>query len=49
MSKKKSSKSNIQSQNADTPINFNTNVDDTRPYEQKNMPQGADNKNKGSK
>ena len=51
MDKNRSEKSkeiNIATQNDDTKIPvFNT--DDTRPYEQKNMPKGAFNKNRGSK
>lgn len=48
MDKSKSDKINIASQNKDTNIPV-YNTDDTRPYEQKNMPKGAFNKNTGSK
>ena len=53
MSKNKSNQSDnkidILSQNADTNIPPVFDANDTRPYEQKNMPRGAFNKNRGSK
>ena len=51
MSKNKSQKNvkaNISSQNPDTGIPVFV-EDDSRPYEQKNMPKGAFNKSQGSK
>ena len=52
MSKNKSDKTsevNIQSQNVDTTAGAISSIDDTRPFEQKNMPKGAFKKNFGSK
>jgi hypothetical protein len=48
MGKNKTKKANIASQNPDTTISA-INANDTRPYEQKNMPKGAFKKNSGSK
>ena len=39
----------ILSQNPDTPIKPIFHADDTRPYEQKNMPKGAFKKHSSSK
>ena len=44
----KNSNSNIQTQNVDTGLSV-FRPDDIRSYEQKNMPKGSFNKNRGSK